>query len=168
MVKAWINAGKPRFHGQTKGMFEEWAQIMGGILQVAGIPGFLENEDEFLDTVDEEREEWRKLVLAWWDEFGSRTVSAKDLDDLCKTKFVFEYEFEGRNQRGRQTKMGQMLREHVDRVFEGYRICSVNNTRHHGRCYRLVEVPQGSHQAGNTVVKLIGYEDLGTSGNHDN
>ena len=44
IVQHWISAGMPQ-GSATLGRFESWAGIMGGILNVAGVPGFLEDRD---------------------------------------------------------------------------------------------------------------------------
>ena len=45
IVKAWIAQGRPRAQ-IVFGGFEDWAEVIGGILEVAGFPGFLENTAE--------------------------------------------------------------------------------------------------------------------------
>src|SRR5207244_2518221 len=38
LCQAWVAAGRPA--GQrTLGMFEGWAEVVGGVLEVAGVPG---------------------------------------------------------------------------------------------------------------------------------
>jgi hypothetical protein len=39
LCQAWIAAGRPR-GGRSIGSFENWAHVLGGVLEVAGIPGF--------------------------------------------------------------------------------------------------------------------------------
>src|SRR5262249_32643245 len=46
LCQAWVAAGRPAGE-QTLGMFESWAEVLGGILQVAGVPGLLANAREF-------------------------------------------------------------------------------------------------------------------------
>ncbi|MCZ2154731.1 MAG: hypothetical protein LC114_12660 [Bryobacterales bacterium] len=45
LIQAWIAAGKP-LHGRRLGSFEKWSEVMGGVLQVAEIPGFLGDLNE--------------------------------------------------------------------------------------------------------------------------
>jgi hypothetical protein len=44
LVQAWIAKGRPEGE-RTLGMFERWAKVMGSILEVGLIPGFLKNLD---------------------------------------------------------------------------------------------------------------------------
>ena len=53
LVQAWIAAGRPK-GGVTLGSFESWARIIGGILEVAEIPGFLQNRAEVYEQSDAE------------------------------------------------------------------------------------------------------------------
>ena len=51
--RAWVAAGRPQ-HRKTIGSFEGWAEVMGGILEVAGVPGFLGNLKEMYERADAE------------------------------------------------------------------------------------------------------------------
>src|SRR2546426_556828 len=42
LCQAWIAAGQPKGK-YTLGSFESWSWVMGGILDVIGVPGFMEN-----------------------------------------------------------------------------------------------------------------------------
>ena len=53
LCRAWIAAGRPR-GTRSIGSYEAWAQVMGGVLGVAGIEGFLGNLDEMLAAADGE------------------------------------------------------------------------------------------------------------------
>ena len=78
LCQAWIAAGRPR-GTRTIGSYESWAQVLGGVLEVAGIEGFLGNLDEMLEASDSEGAVWRGFVSAWWDRFGTAEVGANDL-----------------------------------------------------------------------------------------
>lgn len=66
LVQSWIAAGQPQA-GQTLGNYEQWAEVIGGILGNAGFKGFLGNLDEMYDSADEEAREWEDFVTIWWD-----------------------------------------------------------------------------------------------------
>ena len=80
--RAWIAAGRPR-HQKTIGSFEGWAEVMGGILEVAGVPGFLGNLKEMYERADAEGGVWRGFVALWWDRFGTQPVTSADLCELA-------------------------------------------------------------------------------------
>jgi hypothetical protein len=80
LARAWFIRGqKP---GQyTLGSFEEWAETIGGILDLAGIPGFMGNAEAFFqDTVEAN---WTAFVETWHDQYGEEPVLAKDLMQIA-------------------------------------------------------------------------------------
>jgi hypothetical protein len=58
---AWMAAGRPR-GPQTLGSFESWAAIIGGVLDVAGVRGFLENQHAAYDEADAEAQVWGGIL----------------------------------------------------------------------------------------------------------
>lgn len=76
--KAWLAAGRPQ-GSRTLGSYEPWAETMGGVLDVAGIPGFLANTADFYSMADVDGAAWQSVVDAWWDRFGSDTVTVREL-----------------------------------------------------------------------------------------
>jgi hypothetical protein len=58
LARAWFIAGKPVATVRTVGSFENWAEIIGGILQYAGITGFLENTNRLYSQADAESAQW--------------------------------------------------------------------------------------------------------------
>ncbi|SFL57445.1 bifunctional DNA primase/polymerase [Shimia aestuarii] len=51
LVQNWIAKGCPEWSGQALGGFESHAKVIGGILEAAGIKGFLGNRDKMKTTV---------------------------------------------------------------------------------------------------------------------
>ena len=51
----------------------------GGVLDVAGIGGFLGNLEEMMAASDTEGSAWSSFVRAWWNRFGTAPVSSGDL-----------------------------------------------------------------------------------------
>ncbi|MBC8339401.1 MAG: toprim domain-containing protein [Alphaproteobacteria bacterium] len=115
LCRAWISAGRPR--GQRSiGSYEAWAQTMGGILEVAGIEGFLENLDDMMAASDSEGAMWRGFISSWWDRFGTAEVGSSDLYDLaitCEPPLPLG----SGNERSQRTRLGKSLGRMRDRVF---------------------------------------------------
>ncbi|MEI4234782.1 DUF7146 domain-containing protein [Roseovarius sp. D22-M7] len=82
LCQAWIAAGKPR-GTKTIGSYESWAQVMGGVLETAGIPGFLGNLEEMMEASDNEGAAWNGFISSWWDRFGTAEVGASDVLELA-------------------------------------------------------------------------------------
>jgi hypothetical protein len=79
LVRAWQAAGQPR-GTKTLGMFESWAQIVGGILTVAGQPGFLVRDEAQSSNVI--ALPWVRFFGRWWVAFGDRPVGVASLFPL--------------------------------------------------------------------------------------
>ena len=75
----WLAAGSSSHGGRRPlGSFESWCRVVGGILDSAAIPGFLDNRAELYRQVDQESEEWRAFTQAWWSELiGTGPVKAR-------------------------------------------------------------------------------------------
>lgn len=115
LIRAWIVAGRPP-GGLKLGMFEDWSEVMGGILDVAGITGFLSNLDEFYDESDAEGAQWRSFVVAWWNEHNTCEVKVADLYGLINDDVVLPLG-DGSDQ-SRKVRLGQMLTQARDRMFD--------------------------------------------------
>ena len=115
LCQAWIAAGKPR-GARTIGSFENWAHVVGGVLEVAGIPGFLGNLDEMMEASDSEGAGWSAFIAAWWDRFGTAEVGAADLFDV--TLFCDPAPpITGHTDRAQKTSFGIAIKKMRDRVF---------------------------------------------------
>ena len=121
IVRHWRDAGGPRGHAAFGG-FESWTAVMGGILDVAGIEGFLGNRDYLHATADLQSREWEALCAAWHAAHSSRPVRATEVLALARENDLLMPLWTARSARGAQTSFGRALRARRDRVFGGYRI----------------------------------------------
>ncbi|PCC26652.1 hypothetical protein CIK75_02200 [Glutamicibacter sp. BW78] len=88
LVRAWFDRGQPEAPRAFRfGSFERWQDVLGGILAVADIPGFLEGMDEQRDVADFEGQCWT-AHLSWLADtcpvgrpFTAKGVSEKLLTD---------------------------------------------------------------------------------------
>jgi hypothetical protein len=87
LVQNWIAKGKPLFTKRGLTSFEGWAGVVGGILQCAGVEGFLTAKRQ--TAFDPEFEANSAFVTAWWKEIeaanGEKAKAEKrekDLDGL--------------------------------------------------------------------------------------
>ena len=115
LCQAWITAGKPR-GARTIGSFENWAHVVGGVLDVAGIPGFLGNLDEMMEASDSEGTAWSIFIAAWWDRFGTAEVGTVDLFDVALFCDPVP-PMSGNNDRAQKTSFGIAIKKMRDRVF---------------------------------------------------
>jgi hypothetical protein len=115
LCQAWIAAGKPR-GTRTIGSYENWSQIIGGVLEVAGIPGFLGNRDEMMDASDSEGTAWRAFVSGWWDRFGTAEVGTVDLFAVALT-LEPPLPLGTGNDQSQRVRLGKALPKMRDRIF---------------------------------------------------
>src|SRR5207245_574755 len=66
LVRAWVAAERPGPAARTLalGSFSRWRHIVGGVLAVAGVEGFLSNQHILVGERDDEREEWIGFLMA--------------------------------------------------------------------------------------------------------
>ena len=98
LIKAWIDAGRPS-GAKTLGSFERWASVLGGILENAGVEGFLRGRETLHATADYETEEWKALCAHWWTAHERNPVTAKDSSALAKQHTLVLWLWAGRKDR---------------------------------------------------------------------
>ena len=111
--RAWVAAGMPR-HQTAIGSFEGWARVMGGILEVAGVAGFLGNLEEMYERADAEGGVWRGFVELWWERFGTQQVTAADLYDLA---LLCSMPLARGDEHAKRTSLGKALGRMRDRIY---------------------------------------------------
>jgi hypothetical protein len=119
MIQAWIAKGCPIPAEKRLRSFDRWAGVFGGILEVAGIPGLLDNQDSFENSGDPEFDGYLALVSMWWKEFGNRKILSRNLIELINNEQL-PIELEGRSDNKRATSLGYVLRRLKDRKFGDY------------------------------------------------
>jgi hypothetical protein len=83
IARAWYAAGRPKAVGTPRlGSFESWTETIGGILEFAGVEGFLGNLEELYNKADETTAEWEAFLQEWWRQRGEDPIAVKDLVKL--------------------------------------------------------------------------------------
>ena len=135
--RAWLAAGRPAGE-RTIGMYESWAETIGGVLAVAGVPGFLEELDELrAETVGEDRE-WRPFVALWHERIGSRVVGTHELHTLAVREKLLDGVLGDGGERGQRTRLGLGLSKQADRVFGPHRVVRAGEDNKARQLYRLI------------------------------
>lgn len=152
LVQAWVAAGRPA--GKcTLGSFDSWSAVMGGLLEVIGIDGLLQNLDELQQRNEVESGQWCELTAAWWEAFHGEPTRVATLNDYCERRGLLEAVRGEGSSRAQETRLGRALSSKRDRIYGGLRIRLVIADKHKGRCYSLERASQGSDEG-----------DRGTSG----
>jgi hypothetical protein len=154
LVQGWLTAGQPQ--GDVRlGGYESWCQVIGGILEVAGIPGLRQAIERDQGRETDMEQAITPFVRAWWRQYGSATVGVKDLYEVAVAAGCLEEMLAGHQspqqpqrcrgpetERAKQTRLGIVLRCLNGQVFAGYQIQSVG-TDHSGRQLYRLYVPKG-------------------------
>jgi hypothetical protein len=118
IIQAWIAAGKPAGK-TTMGSFEQWAKVIGGILEIAGVNGFLGNLQELYEGSDGEAQAWNALMHEWFTRYGDRPVGVSVLYELVSPELddPIELELGAGNEHSRKTRLGRLLKQNRNRRF---------------------------------------------------
>jgi hypothetical protein len=145
LCQAWVAAGRPP-GTQTLGMFESWAATLGGILDVAGVPGLLGNARKFRAAAADQADEWRAFVAAWWNEHGETPVGVRELFALATCQQLLDRVLGDKGERSQRTRLGVALGKVVDRVFGEHQLLRIEDDNSGRAQYRLR--PVGGQGAG--------------------
>jgi putative DNA primase/helicase len=117
---------------RTLGSFERWAEVIGGILEAAGVKGFLANRDRLLDEANDERREAAGFLAAWHGLGMGPRLSQELASDCVYPGPLYNYLPSGlMGTAMREDKMLPALRDWLKknrgRRFGGYQLVAVGN-----------------------------------------
>jgi hypothetical protein len=137
IVHVWLDAGCPE--GQTTlGSYESWSRILGGILGVSGVSGFLGGRERLYSESDRETADWCALCERWWLAHACLPATAKDVFEVAKAHGLLLSVWGGRTDLAAQQRFGHALAAIRDRVFEALRVRSAGRDSRTGNAaYRL-------------------------------
>ena len=96
-------------------MFESWARVMGGILDVCEVRGFLGNLQDFYANADTEGATWRAFVAAWWTTHGGKEIKASEVYTLAVEAGM---QLGEKSEQSQKVRLGQKINEARDRVYQ--------------------------------------------------
>jgi hypothetical protein len=114
---------------------------MGGLLEVAGIRGFLDETQAEADKLDPLERAWRAAMTLCWNRFGTGEFGATDLWKLLQESpdLLLALNLRG-NEAGQKTQLGQQLHRRKDRILDGRRLEHTGSS-HGALRWRLVPAP---------------------------
>jgi putative DNA primase/helicase len=124
LVQAWVSEGRPAWHGKPLGTFESWSKVIGGVLDTAGVPGFLQNRQEMYQELCDETDAEGEFLEAWWNRYQGATVSLGQLIIVSGTSGDF-FAIENLNGQGGNARAGKALNRMKDKVINGYQVTKV-------------------------------------------
>lgn len=90
LARAWFAAGQPRASVRPVGSFERWTEVVGGILEYAGVEGFLANSEKLFEQSDVERTDWETFLEAIEDAFQGADFTIAELWERLNEKTYTE------------------------------------------------------------------------------
>jgi hypothetical protein len=137
--RTWMMHYKRLAGSKTLGMFDSWARVLGGLLRVAGVRGFLTNLEALYDASDAESRAWQGFVEAWWQKFGGADVGVADLWPLAASvsSELIELGPAADGVHGQRIRLGKALGRMRDRLFGHWRIADAG-TKQGAQRWRLV------------------------------
>ena len=126
LVRNWYAQGRPAFTRRAFGSFESWAKVVGGILEAAGLPGFLTTIDKLFEKADLEGSVWRAFFSTWFERHaepsGLRTYPIR-LKEVLEIALEIEgFRIRGNTERSQQTNLGMLLNKKENAIYAGFRL----------------------------------------------
>ncbi len=139
LARAWLAASRP-MGAKKLGGFEAWSRVLGGVLNVAGVPGFLANLRELYEEADIEADEARRFLIAWWSRFGDDPRPPADLFTLASSEEV-ALALGGQTEHARRCSFGRLLERHCGRPYaidDGLNVTVARAPARHRALWRLL------------------------------
>ena len=174
LVRAWFVAGQPQSAaGRRFGSFESWGGMVGGILQVAGVEGFLGNLVETRSESDYERTYWLDHYRWLTRKFGVGTsftvgsVVRKLLEDGPGTAEC-PPGLEDPEAKGYNRRLGQAYRHQKNKVLDDLQLIQSRRSDHHGNSWTVVVRDRSLQNPAKEPEKTLKLGDRGIRGVRSN
>ena len=80
LARYWFRQGRPKPKKvKPLGSFESWCSVVGGMLELAGVEGFLGNADVMFEQADSDGVQWEAFLLMLANIFGDEPFRASDV-----------------------------------------------------------------------------------------
>ncbi len=139
MARAWVQAGKPP--GSAKlGGFNEWAEVISGILEFAGVKDFMSNAAQLYDEMDQDVQQWDAFLGEWSVIHGDQPIKAGMLrDELTSYDTIYATlrdsmpddvaDAVSKSNAG-SLKLSHVLRKHLNQVYPSGRKLTQEMDKH--------------------------------------
>jgi hypothetical protein len=157
LCRAWFAAGKPKPKILPLGGFEAWTTTVGGILEYAGVKGFLANSMQFYEEADTESSQWESFLLTLDQCFYSEPFTVTEIMDKLHEKSetssgsalraaIPDFLAEAMDRDGFfQRRAGKCFAERVDRRYGEKQVHLKRGKLSHGRNQWAVVIPEGQN-----------------------
>jgi putative DNA primase/helicase len=155
MVDRWVRAGMPIVQGVPMlSSYESWSRVVGSVLSVNNVPGFLGNEERKREVAEDdttlERQALLETLLGWCEanhrrdftiaEFHQATRSPELYPEVARTVAPFLSWSKWEDAKA-VSELGNALRPVIDAIYGGFRLVRAGKrTDRGGRIFRVVKV----------------------------
>lgn len=136
IIQPWLDAGRPATTKRIMGSYESYTNVIGGILDCAGVKGFLDNADDFRAMGDGEELAWAEFYQRWWNHFGAINVKGGELLAEFNLDEDLSVLVGDKGELSQKQRLGKLIHSRIGVVAGGFRIA------------------QGSFRAGSNVYRL--------------
>jgi hypothetical protein len=142
LVRAWFAQGSPYpTRGVSFGSFEAWEKTVGGIVEAAGLPGFLGNLTVWRSESDFDSQYWISHLEWLKEQFGDRTFRTADVKTKALTLGTDLYAAPPRLDDPSEKTYGKALGEAYGRIrsrrYGGYWLERVGSAHGHVSVYQV-------------------------------
>jgi hypothetical protein len=142
LCRAWYVAGCPQNPaGRRLGSFEQWGGMVGGVLDVAGVPGFLETLREHRSESDYERKYWLAHTVWLYGRSKGAPFSTNEVVRWLKADAeAAEYPpgMDDAGGPGFSRRLGQAYGRQRGKILEGYRLERMSASAGHGHKWQVL------------------------------
>jgi len=143
LARRWFALGEPKPKEKSLGSFESWTERIGGILEAAGIKGFLANQEELYEELDIDKPQWNAFILLWHEQLGEEPITVNQFvlrlpsyPDLIESlpDEISEHWQEEKKRGGFARRLGQALGKREGQIFGGLRLSRAGKDSHTKTC----------------------------------
>lgn len=153
LVRAWFAAGQPYTRrGSSFGSFETWERYAGGIVQVAGLTGFLDNIKAWRSESDFDSQYWLGHMTWLLETFGDKAFRTADVRATALTdpqSYLAPPRLDDPGEKTYGKALGEAYSRLKGRRYEGHRIERAGHAHGHVTVWRVygpegesIEVPE--------------------------
>lgn len=150
ILQYWRSQGRP-LSSDCCGSFERWARVMGGIIALTGLPGFLQNMKEADANLDQEVLEWRALLDHWYGlrstKDGQWLYPGEVLGWVASLQVLVEL-LDGKTDGAKASAMGRALTRIRGRVFGSFRVVRKQGAKGYQYAVERIDRGEGGEPGG--------------------
>lgn len=144
LVRAWFAAGQPyNRRGSSMGSFEVWERYAGGVVETAGLRGFLDNIGAWRSESDFDSQYWIGHMAWLHEEFGDQPFRTADVRTRALTDpaaYAAPPNLDDPSDKGYGKKLGEQYSRMKGRRYDGHYLDRVGWAHGHVTLWR-VHVP---------------------------